>query len=71
MASAPPERLSSVSVNGGAPPVLPKAGCYQKKEKKIKSAFAVKDYNINLSIIQCWKIPPQEVGALHIDPTQN
>lgn len=41
------------------------------KEKKMKSAFALKDYNINLSIIQCWKIPPQEVGALHIDPTQN
>lgn len=43
----------------------------KEKEKKMKSAFALKDYNINLSIIQCWKIPPQEVGALHTDPTQN
>lgn len=37
----------------------------------MKSVFALKDYNTNLSIIQCWKIPSQEVGALCIDYTQN
>lgn len=37
----------------------------------MKSFFALKDYNINLSITECWKIPSQEVEALCIDPTQN
>lgn len=32
MASVSPERLCSISVNGGAPLVLPMAGWYQKKK---------------------------------------
>lgn len=82
MASTPPERPSSISVDGGAPPVLAMAGWYwenkqtknstqNKKKEKMKSVFALKDYNIKLSIIRCWKIPLQEVEVLCIDSTQN